>query len=394
MTFFRFAASLFLLALTVTGCTQRETDIGSGAIIGAPVDDFVVISGTASFTRAWNPQFSTGNSTSLEVGTARGLFVFSPIRFNAETALPDSFRVDSVYLRLNRNRTWGELGVIGIQVRIREVTTPWVESSLIPGTLPDREAFPVVDSLLINFTEDSLHQIRIAEQLWSRWIAGDTTTYGISIEPKSIGGFVEFYSSESGNLGPHVRIYGREWKERDGVWTDTSWVTDRYATHDGFLTLDSTERQPDRFFLSQGHAGRASVFFPIDSLLLRDSRSVTRAELRIYADTAHAAVIWPTGANILFKDGLMTDSAWVSNPDSLSTGIENSASGSWDAMNQIFTMNVTSPATHWMTNPGRNFGLQILASNELGFLARQAFFNHLADDTTKRPRLVIWLSEY
>lgn len=390
---FRIAFAVIFAIIVFGGCTQRETDIGAGAIIGIPADDFVIRSGTATMVRDWNPDFSSGNSTSLEIGTARGLYTFAAIRFNAETGLPDSFRVDSVYLRLTRNRTWGELGVIGIQVRVREITESWTENLLTPGSLAGRESFPPVDSLLVEFSGDSLHTWRVPDSLWSRWIAGDTTTRGVALEPKSIGGFVEFFSSESGNKGPHLRIYGREWYRANDVWTDTAWVTDRYATHDGFLTLDSTGRQPDRFFLSQGHAGRAALFFPVDSLL-RGTRAVNRAELRIYADTSHSAAILPVGANVLYKDGLLTDSVWVTNPDSFATGLENSVSGRWDSTNQVFTMNVTSPVADWFANSGRNFGLQILASNELGFLARQVFYSHLADDSTKHPRLIIWLTEY
>jgi len=388
--------SIFLLVL---GCAQRETDIGAGAITGVPSDTFIVVSGTATASASWTPEFTNGYGPSLEVGNALGLFAFFAIRFDPATDLPDSVLVDEMSIRFHRNRVWPD-DAAGLQVRVREITESWEEEDLVPGSLPNRESYPILDSILVSAT-DTFFTFDVPAAVWSKWLAGDTTTYGLLFEPRSSDAFIEFYSSEplgtDETLYPILQVEGTWWTEDDdGNWTDTTLSVDLTAIDDAYLVIDSTIRPPDRLFVSQGIAGRSALLFPIDTLLVNYTRSVSRAILRVWADTLDPAQITYEGQNILFKNGFLDDTNWVAHstePDSFNLGLESSSSGTWDATNTIFSLDVTSMVSNWFSEPTRNGGVQILASNELSFIARQVFYNHLAADSTKHPRLEIWLTE-
>jgi len=389
--------SVFLL---FSGCAQRETDIGSGAITGQPSDSFVVDTTVVATASAdFHPRVTNGYGPSLEVGDALGLYAFFAVQFNLPAGLPDSVQLDTVRLRLRLNHVWPASGVAGLRVRIREITVPWQEDSILVEMLAGRESFPLLDSLRIG-TADSLFYWDVPPLIWQRWLAGDSTSTGLLFEPIESGSFLEFYSAEprgtDATLPPVVQIRGRRWNLVDSVWQDTTLSSDLTAWEDAYGVLDTTPRRPERFFVTQGMPGRAALYFPLGSLSSQYRREVNRAELHLYADADTSDAVTYAGQNILFTHGFLNDTAWIAHAterDSFHMGYESGTVGTWDATNTEYTLDVSGAVADWVANPAHNGGLQIIASDETSFLARQVFYSQMANDATKHPKLIIWYTE-
>ena len=387
------------LLLLFSGCAQRETDIGSGAITGQPSDTFLVTTAVATASADFHPRVTNGYGPSLEVGDTLGLYAFFAVQFNLPAGLPDSVQIDTVRLRLRLNHVWPSSGVAGLRVRIREITVPWQEDSILVEMLAVRDGFPPLDSLRVS-TADSLFYWDVPPVIYQRWLAGDSASTGLLFEPIESGAFLEFYSSEprgtDATLPPVVQIRGTRWNQVDSVWQDTTLSSDLTAWEDAYVVLDTAPRRPERFFVTQGMPGRAALYFPLDSLSSQFRREVNRAELHLYADTLDPYGVTYSGLNILFTHGFLTDTSWIAHSsvsDSFHMGYESGTAGTWDASNTEYVLDVSGAVADWVANPAHNGGLQIIASDETSFLARQVFYSHLAADTSKHPKLVIWYTE-
>jgi len=405
---FRREIPLLAALLLALGCTQRETDVGIHAITGLPDDGFAMVSGTASHSAHWNPKFTNGSGTSLHVGNAKGLFAYTAIRFNVPAGVPDSFRVDTlevIQIRLTRNRIWPIQTPGNLRIILREITEEWDEADMIPGSLPGREEYPPLDSGTVFSATDTTYYFSIPHELWARWAADDTTTFGLVLEPRFEGFMVEWFSSEYTNVAfpeypPALLVPGQTWLADSEEWVDTT-LTIR-ATHDAHLTKDTAPRRRERMFAGQGYAERIALFFPVDSLSNDFRRVVARAELHLFADRDDpAAFQFIEDQNILFKDGFLNDSSWTSAADSaghwdadlFETGYESTTAGAWDSTNTRFILNVTGPVSEWVGNPVTNGGLQVIPTTESSYLTRVVFHSDSSETIEKRPRLFIWYTE-
>lgn len=387
------------ILLLVSGCAQRETDIGANAIVGSPTDTFLVATVFSTASADFAPRLTNGYGPSLQVGEALGLFSCFAVQFNLPAVLPDSSELDSMRLRMHLNRVWPETGVSGLRVRIREISVPWQEDSIMIEQLADRASFPILDSLLIR-TDDTLFFWDIPTSLWERWRTGDSTANGLLFEPQDSGAFLEFYSAEptatGSTLPTTLLIRGTRWDEIDGVWEDTTMSIDATAAEDGFIVYDNTPRRPERFMVAQGLALRGALYFPMDQISSDFDRAVNRAELRLHADTLDPAQIRYSASNILFSHGFIERNGWIDHPsvlDSFTMGYETGTVGTWDATSSEYTLDVSGAVADWVANPAGNGGMQLITSQEDAYIARQVFYSHLAEDSTKRPKLIIWYTE-
>ena len=382
--------------MIVTSCTQRETDIGRNALQSAPEDTFLVIQGVGTVGTEWAPNISNGRGSSLQVGEAGGFSAFFAMRFDPLEVVPESSRVENMVVYLTRNRIWPEEGAPELRVTVREIGERWIEDSLLAGYLPGRGTYPIIDSLLLLANEDTLI-IPVPESLWSRWLAGDSTTWGLLVEPRSPGVLVDFYSSEkfdtSGSQGPSLEIRG--WKPpTDSIGSDTVLLVKQVAEHDAYLAVESETVEPGRLALSQGRSQRGAMYFPLDSIAeINFARVVNHAELYLYADTAHSANLLYANVGLLYKDGTMANRDWITNPDSARAGLVATSSSSFNADNTVITFDVSSTVAYWVANPDSNTGFQVLTSEESGHLTRQVFHNCASEIENLRPRLVLWLTE-
>lgn len=409
-----------LVFLIISGCAQREADIGSNAIVGTPGNKFAILSGSATHGTDWHAPYTNGGGKSLEVGNAQNMYSFFAIRFNARAGLPDSVQVDTLRVRLCRGKVWPGGALPGLQVTIREIpdSVSWTEGALVPGMMAGREQYPVLDLTLVASATDSFFTFTLAnpQEIWHRWHT-DSTNHGMIIEPRAgssggMGGFIEFYSregqvSDHPEYAPALFIHGRAWVSDSTFSPDTSVTT--YATDDGFLVIDSTEINPvsrdqhrGHLLVTQGLPQRAALYFPVDTIVTTFSRSVNRAELHLFADTTSPLRMEYPEENMSVNHGFLTDSTWITHPDSLQLsrlpGPEAGATGYgyWDITNSELVFDVTGAVAFWISNPARNGGMQIFSADELNNLAREAFYGADADSATlynKRPKLYIWYTE-
>ncbi|MFZ5434045.1 MAG: hypothetical protein ACOZB3_09760 [Calditrichota bacterium] len=409
MTFQRFIFLSGIIILLFSGCTQRETDAGIQAITGLPDDQFAVVSGTPTVSASWIPEYTNGASQSLQVGNANGLYAYTAVRFNVASILPDSFTLDSfpsMQVRFQRNRVWPADANTDLRLVMREITESWTEADLIPGSLPDYENYPIIDSGLTINAVDSTVKFTIPRDLWTRWIEEDTTTYGLLFEPRWEGLMLEWYSSEFISTTypdyPPTLLFNnfQVWRSTDSAWVDSTFSV--AAAHDAFLVKDGAPHDPGRIYVSQGLPGRAVLYFPVDTLYAQFSRSVVRAELQIFADSLNPATFqFVAGQNILFKDGSILDTSWIAKRDStgflaaddIESWYENSSSGMWDNTNRKFVLDVTGIVKDWVADPSSNAGVQILTSGASSYLNRNVFHSGLSDSVSLRPRLYIWYTE-
>jgi hypothetical protein len=238
----------------------------------------------------------------------------------------------------------------------------------------------------------------VPESLWNHWIAQDSSTWGLLIEPRSSGTLYGFYGSEkfdsSGSLGPTLEIYGVQRILRDSVWTDTTLFVRQSAVHDAYLAINSVVLDSTRLAISQGFPQRAALYFPLDSIVaVNFSRVVNHAELQFWADRSNPDTLLYSDVGLLYKDGTMANRNWLTEPDSARAGLVAISSSAFNSTNEFIQFDVTSTVAFWVANPDSNTGIQVLATEENGHLTRQVFYSPLSEDSTKRPRLKIWLTE-
>ncbi len=378
----------------ISGCAQRETDIGIDAVNNTGKDVFTEISGTATLGVKWNPNVTNGRGLSLQVGEAADFYAFFAMQFNPAAALPESVRVDSMVLKLTRNRLWPETNAPDLQVRIREIEEHWTQDSLLAGALPGRLGYPILDSLLIPASEINF-SYTVPESLWAQWVARDSSTWGLLFEPKSIGTLLDFYSGNvvADSLRAVLEIHGVQWRQTDSAWTDTTLFVRQSPEHDAFLATSSAVCDSSRLCLSQGFPQRAALYFPLDSVTSVFHRSVAHAELYLYADTLHAANMLYSSVGLAYKEGTIMGSAWMTNPDSAKGNLVATASTTFNTLTMI-KFDVSWIVSGWVSNPVSNTGFQVLTSEENGHLTRQVFYNsHPSVPDSLRPRLKLWLTE-
>jgi hypothetical protein len=398
---------LLLFVSLVVGCAQRQSNVGARAITGQPSDSFIVVNGTAAAGANWKPHFTNGRTRLTEIGAARGISAYTAVRVDARTGLPDSVRVDSMNLKYRKVRIWSEPDIAAVLFRVREIpgTVIWKDDSLVDGVLADHDSYPPLDSQLVSVADsvaDSVlvYEFRQPQATWNKW-RSDTTGGGILFEAATPGAIFEYITREQDTLAPAVYVHGSAYLPSDSAWHDTTLKA--VIGSDGYLVVDTAARSPERLFVSEGFPERMAIFFRLDTLLgdtsiQSFSRSVNRAEMTLYRDTASHDLIEDRYQNILLKQGQIRDTSWVRDSARLYAdgmlGQELTITSTVDSTNTRYVLDVTSLVNFWVTNPDSNGGIQIRSADELGgYIAREVFYSPLSEDPTKKPKLTIWFTE-
>lgn len=404
----------------MSGCAQRDSGVGIDAITGVPQQDFIAISGTATTSAEWISEVSNGRGNSLQVGDASHFRALSALRWDPAAALPDSYEVESVKIKLTTSRIWPSTSdttiyVPDLRMIVREIPEEWYEDELIPGSLADYESFEIIDTILVEAESDDSLFYDLPFDLWQKWVdeslaqddedtVSTLTSWGLLFEPENTGVIVEFLSSEGGSLGddeygstaPVLRMEGTRWDLEDTVYVSSDLFLEQLPGNDGYLTEDSAEPQPGRMIVSAGYPQREVVYFPLDSLAQRTELLIARAEFRVYADPDDPLTMIYPNTGINFKTGSLTNNDWVNEPDSIESvtlRFVGTDAVALDADGILLKFDVTGIVSGWMADPTANGGLQVQSSGENQFLSRQIFHNHETEDETKRPQLFIWYVE-
>jgi hypothetical protein len=272
---------------------------------------------------------------------------------------------------------------------------------------------------LIESVIDDSFSYELPEEIWRKWIAEEIadleddsvstiTSFGLLFQPINEGVMVELRSSEGGATGndessytaPVMQISGTEWTLEDTVWVSSDMVKLQKAVHDGYLTIDRSVTAPGRFHVSSGYPQRELLYFPLDTLEAYRDRVITRAELRVFADSTDQNNLYYNQSSLGFQNGLGFRSGsietddWVSDPDSIETLKLRfiSVSSSYFYRDRV-DLDVSGIVADWIANPGTNGGFQLQSGGENQYLTRIVFHNHETSDSTKLPQLVIWYAQ-
>ena len=404
----------------MSGCAQRESGVGSDAITGVPEQDFVKIEGTATASAEWIPELSNGLGNSLQVGEASDFRTFSVLRWDPAAVLPDSYVVESVVIKMTTGRVWpsttdSTVFVPDLRMIVRDIPEEWEEDELIPGSLADFEEFEILDTILVEAESDDSVFYELPFELWQKWVdeslarsdedtVSTLTSFGLLLQPENDDVIIEFLSSEGGSLGddetgstaPVLRMQGTRWDLEDDVYVSSDLYLEQLPEDDAYLVIDSAEPEEGCMYISAGYPQRGLVYFPLDSLAQYTERLVARAEFHVFADPDNPLTMIYPGTGINFKTGSLKDDEWITYPDSIEN-VELRFVGTdavaLDADNILLKFDVSGIVSGWLADPSTNGGLQIQTSGEDQFLARQVFHNHLTEDETKRPQLLIWYVE-
>ncbi len=360
--------------------------------------------------RIYRTTTTTGVSGYLYLGYNQGYYANSLLRFNPTGALPDSFLVDSLRVRLlldslaldgtspmgasafmvNQQLTWTEIGVNwdnfntdslsqGLSFANIQIPVAASDSDTVRFTLPEP-----VDSLL---------------RAWLSAGSGGKTLYwnnGIYLQAATDQNYMlRFASAENSNINrrPKLEMFLKNYDTtvtHGGDPVDT--VLYLNAASDAFIAKDSTTLTPvDSTFIWMGNGApyRTIMRFNIDSAFTAHyGVAVQRAELILHADTTNVLAF----DHISGAYGLpMADSSWLEDPATAeTTPISLPLVSLYDQATGTLALNVTTLVNDWVLHPGTHFGLRVNSSNEYQNVARMPFYGPqmLADSLKPALRIV------
>jgi len=385
----------------LAGCAQRESDAGSSAIPVIPegTEGQTIIAATRS--AEWDADLSPGRGSTLQIGEAQAFKVVSAMRFQPKDALPDSFALDTARIRFRVDQVYPSRGnAPDLRMLIKQITEFWDEDSLREDALPNRDSYPVLDTLLLPtgiLTNDStlppVVYWNLPDSVWQSWLVDDSLNFGILLEAENHDVIVGVQSAEGAtDYIAHLELIGTQFPEDSG-FAAVPWNQIVVPFDDGYLATDLSDSLPGRLRISQGSYRRGLLYFPLDEVTANPLRTVVRAWIHLYADlNAPNSLTYP-GSNYLYKDASLMDTLWFQYPDSARQNFVAVSSSVFQVDNQEIAFEVTGTMAGIIGRPETNGGFSIQATLESDVVSRQYFHGHDSEVDSLRPRLEIWWVE-
>jgi hypothetical protein len=391
-----FVPALLLLAL---GCAQRDTNVGADAIPVKPVEfegqTFIAATNSAE----WVPDFTNGSSAALQIGEAGFFKAVSALRFQPNDVLPDSFRLDTVRLRFRVDQVYpGRNTAPDLRMLIKQITDQWSEDSLLRGSLPNRDSYPVIDTLLMPMfappgADSPFVYWYVPDSIFEQWKNPDSLNYGILLEAENPEVMISIQSTEGADsFRTQLELIGEEFPEDSG-FVGSEWTESLLAIDDSYIAEDLSDSLSGRLRISQGTHRRALLYFPLDEFTANPYRSVVRAWIHFYADLNAPNSLTYEGQNFLYKDASLIDTLWFSDVDTTRQNFIALNSSNFESDNQEIRFDVTNSLFGMVGQPETNGGFSVQATLENDVLSRQFFHAHDSEVDSLRPRLEIWWVE-
>ncbi|MBK6767161.1 MAG: hypothetical protein IPG71_12960 [bacterium] len=382
--------------LALSGCAQRESDVGASAIPLEPSGHEGETTILAARSVEWDRDLTSGNGQTLQIGEAQEFRVVSAVRFEPNNVLPDSFTLDSARVRLRVDRIYPGRGESpDLRMLIKEIPVAWSEDSLLEGAFAGRDTFRVIDTLLIPTAAGAEERLYwdVPDSVWQAWMVDDSLNYGVLFEAANSGVIVGFQTAEGADsFAVWLEIGGTQFPEDSG-FAPSAWSDTLYATDDGYVAEDLSELVPGRLRVSQGVHRRALLYFPLDSITANPLRTVVKAWIHFHADTDVPMSLVYEGQNLLYKDATMTDTLWFAELDSARQNFIATSSSTFGTDSREIKFDVTNTLAGLVGSPATNGGFSIQATLESDALSRQYFYGHDSEVDSLRPRLSIWWVE-
>jgi hypothetical protein len=396
------------LILLLTGCSQKDSTVGSDLVGGLTDPEEIIVDPSAS--AFYQTQATTGASPYLFIGFVQDYETRTLLMFSPGGVLPDSYAVDSAYIKLfvdsvftddpiqvevipvNEEQEWAEIGVtwdsldslnLGDPITSFEITAE-TDSVAIPLPQPFD---PVADSVFA----DSL--IRA----WDAAGSGEKTLFynhGLLLKAETTTDqMVRFASAENETVErrPTLEMIVTAYDTTDTTGSFPMEDTlSLYAGGDAFIVTDYVGiTDSTRLYLGNSLAHRSFLYFDLEGLLPTYGVGIQRAEVTLHADTSHPANIGKIDGSFHLR---MEDTTWISNPEEAPIAFGDVPVLSvYDEETATLTMKLTDFVYDWVEDPSSNHGFVIKSYNEYLDLSRTVFYGIDAPDSLKPKMKILYL---
>ncbi len=402
------ALLLTVLGLLLTGCSQRDSTVGSDLVGGLTNPEEIIIEPSAS--AFYQTQATTGASPYLFIGFIQDYETRTLLMFSPGVVLPDSYTVASASIKLfvdsvftdepiqvdvipvNQEQDWAEIGVTWDSLDSLELGDPISSFEVTSGT----------DSVVIYLPQPSepAADSAFADSLIRAWDAagkGEKTLFynhGLLLKAvTTVDQMVRFASAENDSVGRHPTL------EMVVTAYDTSDTTGSFpmqdtlslfAGGDAFIVTDYAGiSDSSRLYLGNSLAHRSFLYFDLEGLLPTYGVAIQRAEVTLHADTSHPANIGKIDGSFHLR---MADTTWMSDPAEAPIAFGDVPVLSvYDEETATLTMKLTDFVYDWVEDPSGNHGFMIKSYNEYLDISRTVFYGLDAPDSLRPKMKIIYL---
>lgn len=394
--------SLALPLLLLAGCAQKDSPVGSDLTPGT-IDEYPQETTLYPIASAfYQAQATTGASPYLYAGLMESHRANFLLKFDPYTALPDSYVVDSLVVKLvvdslivaganalpisvffvNESQTWAEIGVVWDSLSSLQLGDPIASFDVDPSLLGgDSLSFslPAPDSLL---------------RAWELVGSGDDSlnyNNGLYLETENLSDqMTRFASGEKDSISwrPRLEMYLTivDTSDTTGAQEVDSTlyvypIADAFVVRDFAGISDSTH-----LYLGNGVACRSILLFNLEGLFPTYGVGIHRAEVVLHADTTSELNMDKINGSFHLE---MVDSSWMQDPANalINFGITPSLAV-YNEEQATLTLNMNNMVYNWIRYPGTNQGFLIKSFDEYLNVCRTVFYGINAPDSLK-PRLHI-----
>jgi hypothetical protein len=395
-------SSVFLFS----GCEQKDSAVGSDLAPGLNdifPEELILYPSESAF---YYELATTGDSDYLYVGRGQEYEAYSLIRFNPHTAVPDSYRIDSINISLyldsvivadpvdpmqidvipvDYQQTWSEIGVVWDDINLSQLPEPIASFEFPAGTSVENQYN------FIPYEADSSRQDSLV-RAWEEASSGTKTLFsnnGLVLKSdKTAEHMIRFKSSEHDSVvqRPALELFITvidTTGETDSTYADTVLL---YATTDAFLVQDSAVLDSSYLYLGNAVGYRSILLFDVEGLFPTFGVGIHRAQVILHADTTNEFNFDVIEGVFTFE---MSDSSWLEDPATAPYQFGSFQSPTYfEEETATLTVTLTDEVYNWIRYPGTNRGFMIRTSAPLADISRTVFYGIDAPEEL-RPRMNI-----
>ena len=378
---------MFVICLTIVGCSQDPTSVGTKLISGTEkfsAHDTSITSIRDTTFKYVVPNWGGGN---ILVGNSSSVDATALLQFF--TTIPESLttvQIDTVLLSLTVNYTWN-MGTGPSEFVIRRVSTPWSAGTVTADSLSKLIITPTTSTSITDKDTISIGHVVTAlvdSSLVRKWInisadGSKSPFFSIALVTKpgmtnvGIWGFSQFGTIAPPSLKVHYSKNG----VRDSIDMNSGSGT-FFATRTPFVPSGFIETQA-------GVSIRSKINFDLNAISDSVSRAIVNnatMELTLNNEASQLGAGTPDSVLALIGGS-------DARPDSVSTAYfaYGYRSDPTQTTNSTYTFNVTSMAQQWINNPSTYRGVVLRSVVDQSSVDRLVFYS--SKDATRAPKLSV-----
>ena len=399
--------------ILLSGCATNDGQIGN-SIADPGISG--VITDTTFYPNVVDDyyyfQSNTSGSQSLFLGAYSGFEAKFLIKFSYFPGLPDSFTLDSAWIKLTAGSYFGDTLATypDFNYSVNELTSlspndDWFASSVTWDSVNTWNPVPIFESTISQSADTDSIEFTVPNEIVENWLlaeqepdtsdtsAVEVINYGLIFNFDSDPQFArEFFSAQNADtlIKPQLFITittdDSLWLDSTGVDStggDTTLTMTVYCNNDVFITRDDTLALDPQFnYIGRGIAYRSLYYIDMEQYLPVFGNSIHRAEFTLFVDSDNPLAV---GEIVSCQGYQLADTSWFDDPFEASltgaAGLSSAISG------DSLVVDITSMMESWVPMPETNFGFAVKFSNENYTMARLPVYPADYADFTKRPYL-------